>query len=298
MPGRCACRVSNERFARVAPNSALVALICYCVGGRALAWSPELPVVQPIAGASSPSLAAGPDGRVHLAAAIQLPGQSSQHIYYTYWDGTGWAPLEDLPGPNNKEQQCQISVDASNRVHVVGIYRPDASGTSTPYTVFYWRHDGAHWNGPEMLSSGEGDDGNIATSPRICTDRLGDVHVVWSQDGTKGGEGDILYRKRQSGVWLPVQNITDNSPGTSYGSVSPDLAVDANGSTVHVVWHDDFLNNGFQAYYTRNTSLGASGAWLSSSQWFRLSSGPYQKAPRIWLDGHDRPHCVWWTAGR
>jgi len=278
---------------RLLRSSALVALICVCLGGQALAWSPELPVVQPITSASSPSLAAGPDGRVHLVAAIQLPGQSSQHIYYTYWNGTGWASLEDLPGPNNKEQQCHIAVDAANRVHVVGIYRPGASGTSTPYTVFYWQHDGAHWSGPEMLSSGVGDDGNSATSPRICTDRFGDVHVIWSQDGMKGGEGDILYRKRQSGVWQPVQNITNNSPGTSYGSVSPDLAVDASGATLHVVWHDDFLNNGFQAYYTRNTNLGDAGAWLSPSQWFQLSSGPYQKAPRIWLDGQDRPHCVW-----
>ncbi len=131
------------------------------VGGRALAWSPELPVVQPIAGASSPSCR-GTDGRVHLAAAIQL--RASPASTSTTHTGTGrWAHWRTSP-PEQQGTACPISVDRQPRPRV-GIYARTLP-PSTPYTVFYWRHAGA-LDGPEMLSSGEGDDGNLATSPRI-----------------------------------------------------------------------------------------------------------------------------------
>lgn len=259
--------------------------------GACFAWTAEQPVAPGIASVSSPSLAKGPDGRIHLVASIQLAGRPNQKVHYTFWDGSTWAPLDDLPGPDFKEQECRIAVDAGGNLHVVAIYRP--AGASSPYTVFYWHRTNAGWSGPEMVSSGQGDDGNSCSSPRVAVDRFGDVHVIWSQNGMVGGRGDILYRRRSGGVWQPIQNLTANPAGTSYGSVSPDLAVDPAGDIAHVVWHDDFLSDGFQAYYTRSTSLGAPGSWWPSAQWFQISTGPYQKAPRIWLDRAGRPFLKW-----
>lgn len=238
-------------------------------------------------------MATGPDGRIHLVFAGQTSGDSQQHIYYSVWNGASWAGLVDLPGSNKKEQQPDIAIGPDGHIHVVAMWRPGESGTDTPYTIFYWEYNGVGWLGPTQLSPGTGGDGNSCSSPHVQTDDLGDVHVVWSQNGATGGHGDIMYRKRQSGVWLPTYNITSNNAGTSYGSVACDLAVDRGGSNVHVVWHDDFLNNGFQAYYTRNSNLGATNAWLPKAQWFQLSSGAYGKSPHIWLDESNNPSVVW-----
>lgn len=198
--------------------------------------------------------------------------------------GVTWTAPAGFPGPKYKEPESAAAIDPAGILHVVGTCRVDGT-TSTPYTVYYWSYNGGTWTGPIMISSGQGGDGNSCSAPGIAIDRNGDIHAIWSQNGMVGGAGDILYRKKQAGAWQSIQNITSNSPGTSYGSVSPAIAVDKGGNTVHVVWHDDFVNNGFQAYYTSNANLGDAAAWRPHAQWYQLSTGDYGKAPNVVLDG-------------
>jgi len=131
-------------------------------------------------------------------------------------------------------------------------------------------------------------------------DRNGDLHVIWSENGRVGNAGDIMYRKREKGVWLPEQNITSNPTAIAYGSVEPDIAIARNGDTVHVVWHDDFVGKDpktgerqFHAYYTKNTKLGDNDAWLPAKEWKQLSTGIYGKHPTVFLDTKNRPHVIW-----
>ncbi len=256
----------------------------------AQAWTTEYDLHPGIEWAGGqPNLETDASGRIHLAY-TPTPAGEINRILYRYLEDETWSDPQDLPGDNNKEPGCDMVVSPSGIVHVVGIFRVGGSGA---YTVYYWEYNGSAWSGPTMVSSGAGGDADNAIDPHVAVDRLGDVHVVWTQDNMVGGEADIMYRKRENSVWQPTQNITSNYPGTSYGSVAPNLAVDASGDTVHVVWHDDFLNNGFQAYYTKNTNLGDPGAWLPSGQWKQLNNTVYGKVPKIFLDNNDYPNVFW-----
>ncbi|MEI6916632.1 MAG: hypothetical protein WCL39_15965, partial [Armatimonadota bacterium] len=270
----------------------MTSLVLTAPVARVLAWTPEVEIFPTVVSASEPDLTVAPDGSIHLVFAGQVGSDSQQHIYYTRWNGTSWASLVNLPGPDLKEQQPDIAVGPDGHVHVVAIYR-DCGEVTCPYSVFCWEWNGSGWTGPVPLSPNTGGDDNSCSSAKVAVDKNNDLHVVWAQKGATGGESDIMYKKRQSGIWLPTYNVTNNNGGTSYGSVSCDLAIDKNGSNVHVVWHDDFLNNGFQAYYTKNTDLGTSASWLPGNQWYQLSSGSYGKVPRVWLDKDNRPNIVW-----
>ncbi len=273
-------------------QSSITCMITLCLArSSAWGWDPEVNLTPEYVGAGAPNIAVDSLGRVHAVYAAQPSGQSLR-FFYRVRIGSTWSAPQDLPGPNHKEPEAAMAMDASGHLHVVGIYRVDGTA-NTPYTVYYWEYDGSTWAGPTMLSSGQGNDANNCGSVNIVVDRNQDLHVIWSQDGMTGGEGDIMYRKRQGGIWQAIQNVTRNNPGTSYGSSSPDIAVARNGNTVHVVWHDDFLNNGFQVYYTRNTNLGDPAAWLPSGQWRQMSTGDYGKAPRVIVDRNDDPN-VWW----
>lgn len=270
----------------------LAAMTSLALLEAAAAWTPETCISPEFAGVyGDPAVMFDSANRLHVVYMANPAGQSV-HIYYRVFDGVNWSPPVDLPGPNYKEPECAAAVDAVGNVHVVGMYRVDGT-IDKPYTIYYWRFDGVAWSGPVMLSSGQGGDGNNCSSPDIAVDRNGNLHAAWAQNGMTGGESDIMYRKCLGGTWQAIQNVTANNAGTSYGSVSPDLTVDRFGDTVHLVWHDDFLNNGFQAYYASNTNLGDPAAWTPKAQWFQLSTGDYGKGPGVMLDPSDRPHVFW-----
>lgn len=259
------------------------------------AWSTEQQLTTVGGASGQPAIGIDGNGRLHVIYASPIGG--TLQFQYQYRLGAGWSTAQDLPGPVYKQADVDLAIDAGNTLHVVGIYRVDGT-VNTPYSVYYWSYNGTSWSGPTLLSSGTGDDGDGCGSPRVRVDRFGDLHAVWSQNGRTGGSGDILYRKRVGGVWQATQNITNNGTCIAYGSVEPDLAIDAGGDTLHLVWHDDNSCDGFRVHYTKNTSLGAANAWLPSNQWTTLSySNPggadYGKGPRIFLDASNRPNVFW-----
>ena len=220
---------------------------------EAVAWTSEENLTPGFVDSlGRPRVRAGPSGRIHCIHHSEPDTSNRPHLYYRFWDGSTWSGAQDLPGPNHKEPESDMVVGADEHVHVVGTYRTDGT-TNTPYTVYYWEYDGNAWSGPVQLSAGTGGDSSSCLAPSIAIDRNGDLHVVWEQKGATGGGADIMYRKRQAGAWQPIRNVTANPPGTSYGSEAPDIAADSIGNTVHIVWHDDFLNNGFPVSYTHLT---------------------------------------------
>ena len=273
---------------RFALNICAVLCLVACAAGAG-AWTPEYSMTPGMPGAQAPAIAIGPSGRIHCVYPILSPVTDKLKMYYRCCNGYTWSAPVDLAGPDYKEINCDIDVDSNDHPHIVASYRPGAGGTG-PYTVHYWEFNGTSWSGPTVVSSGTHGD---SIGAKIAVDRFNDLHIIWPEGGMTGGQSDIMYRKRQGGAWQAIQNVTANNPGTSYGSCDPDIAVDKSGNNVHVVWHDDFLNQGFQAYYTKNTNLGASGSWLPSAQWFQISTISYGKSPTIVLDRNDYPN-VWW----
>jgi hypothetical protein len=48
-----------------------------------------------------------------------------------------------------------------------------------------------------------------------------------------------MYRKYHAGTWSPTYNITNNWGMGVFGSMDPDLEVDDDGNTLHVVWYEE-----------------------------------------------------------
>jgi hypothetical protein len=258
-------------------------------------WTPEYNLTPAFSGPTGqPMIGIDATGRVHCAY-LGLPAGQSQHIQYRYLDGAIWSGTTDVPSPNHKEYFVDFAPEPGGQLHMVGAWRYDGANA---ISIYYWYYDGSTWAGPLLIAGGSGTDSNNCTDPRIRRDRNGDLHVVWSQGGMVGGAGDIMYRKRQGGVWQTARNLSSNSTAIAYGSVAPDLAVDRNGTAVHVVWHDDSDGDGFRVWYTKNTGLGDPAAWLPSAAWTLISynwSGgeDYGKNPRVFLDNGDNPSVFW-----
>ena len=260
--------------------------------GQAQIWSPAYFISSGFTSAyGKPAIAFDSQGRLHtIFMGEKSAGQP--HLHHRVLNYSQWSAAYDLPGPNFKEPGVDMAIDSNDHIHVAGIYRTNGDG---PYTVWYWNYNGSQWTGPEQISSGTKE----ATSFAIDVDRHNDAHIVYLQAGGTGGKGDIYYRKRQSGVWQGIRNVTNTSSPNPYGSDSPDIKVDKDGNTLHIVWHDEFSGKP-RVYYTQNTNLGDPNAWWPSNQWQQLSANNYGKAPSVFLDNNNQPFIFWyddWDTG-
>jgi hypothetical protein len=72
------------------------------------------------------------------------------------------------------------------------------------------------------------------------------VDVVWRDDGTAGGNGQLRYRRSTDGgmSWGPRVWLTSTSGDVEF----PDIA--GWGARVHMVWHDDAVGNN-EIYHKR-----------------------------------------------
>ncbi len=282
------------------PFAAILAtLTLLCASLRAGAWS-EYNLGLEFADAdinSNASIAIGSNGNKYVVfGAMPNGGDGTPRLYLKVVAGDIPGPAMRLPGPDVKTPEAVCAVDSHNVVHIVGRFRPD--GAVLPYSIYYWTYDNGVWTGPTLLSPGVAPFDTNA--PRIAIDRFDTVHVVWSEQGHTNGAGDLMYKRRVNGVWQATQNITNNFGVFPYGSNYPDIAVDAAGTNVHVVWHDEIATGaipdpagGKRAWYMKNTSLGEPGYWQTPSQWQEISTDLYGANPYIALDNNDRPSCIW-----
>lgn len=117
----------------------------------------------------------------------------------------------------------------------------------------------------------------LSGEPSMCVDKLGNVHVVWS-DSAKEGNWEIIYRmKTSNGEWSDTENISN----TKTRSICPKIAVDNNGN-LHVVWEEwsETFDKIF-IYY----SMKKNGNWEPP---YKISgSSPYNELPSISSDGYN-----------
>lgn len=269
-------------------SAAIVGLCAFLLAAPVLAWAwtPECCLTPGDAAASSPCLGIGPDGRMHAAYVADF---GSPLMYYRVWQGTAWSSAQLLPSPGYKTAGTQMAFDTNGHIHVVAIYRVDGT-IDTPYTVYYWEYDGIVWSGPTMLSDGQGGDSDNCASPRIGVDRLGNIHVLWSEGNRVGGKADLIYRRRVGGVWQNRVNLTNNGASGGYGSCAPDMCIEPGGDGIHIVWHDGFSGKDL-LYYTKSPDLG--NTW-PASPWTRISNADYGKGASMVLDRNNLPN-IWWT---
>ncbi|MCK5292431.1 MAG: hypothetical protein KAR39_10505 [Thermoplasmata archaeon] len=99
-----------------------------------------------------------------------------------------------------------------------------------------WNGTTKAWGEPSVVVEGN------PHGQRLSVDGDGNVHVVWRDDTDILGSGtdpDIFYLRldRSTGLWNPVQLISDDNLNNTKGSWFPAVAADPLGN-VHVVWED------------------------------------------------------------
>ena len=181
-------------------------------------------------------------------------GTDYEIMYAKYTTATGWSNVtvisDGFDGSywnNDSSYDPVISIDSSNRVHVVWWdYTNGAWGTD--YEIMYAQYNTATgWSNVTVISDGYSgvywNDGD-SYFPAIVVDSSDRVHVVW-QDNTNGVWGidaEIMYVKYTTATgWSNVTIISDGLNNIYWNdgfSNNPAIAVDS-GNAVHVVWYDD-----------------------------------------------------------
>lgn len=264
-------------------NTIITALLL-TLAASCFAWTPELNLT-PNNGLwlVSTDIAVDTSNRVHVVY-IKTINSSVWKIYHTYQSGGVFTPEQEVTPLNSKEPQVALFAGPSNKLYMLSLGR---GGANNEYTIFFREWNGSSWSSAFQVSDGN----SFCTAPRAAVDQWGTFHITWQQTKTSDS-GDIMYRSRtSSGSWSGIKNVTANRSGTSYGSCNPDIACDYSGSGVHIVWHDDFLDDGFQTYYMKSNDSGAT--WPGSAGWVQLSVGAYAKGPRIFVDRNNAIHTFW-----
>jgi hypothetical protein len=125
-------------------------------------------------------------GQVHV---VWKGGASYAEIYYKMFDGVSWSPAMLLSDGLAKSCNPAVAVDGAGALHVVWQYKYSYGGNDE---ICYGSKAGATWWTGRWLTATSG----LSVNPSIAADRLGRIHVVWS-DLTLG-HYEIYYK-----VWDP-----------------------------------------------------------------------------------------------
>jgi hypothetical protein len=173
-----------------------------------------------------PTLAAGPDSRLHLAWTTYEP---IGHIYYSRFDGNRWSvPVKISPG-NAYAGVPAIAVDPRGDPHVVwyGI-RDQAPQVTTRhgsiYEILYSGRSGARWSAAVVISPGIPD----SINPSLAADGSGVLHSAWYQFDIEAYQVQYARRLRE---WEPPRQVSSGR-ADAFGVA---LAVRKDG-TAYVVW--------------------------------------------------------------
>jgi hypothetical protein len=148
-------------------------------------------------------------------------------IFYRYFDGTSWGPIEvisePIPGLNTNtggSYEPDIAVENGN-IYVVWHDGNDTAGSGTDFDIFYRTNmSGAGW-GPIQVVSEPKLSGNLNTGNSLRGEiavENGNVYTVWTDNNNTDGSGtdyDILYRFNQGGVWQPIQVMNEPVSGSN-----------------------------------------------------------------------------------
>jgi len=148
-----------------------------------------------------PTLAAGPDGGLHLGWTTYEP---IGHVYYSRFDGQRWsAPRKISPGDEYAGVPA-ITVDPTGAPHAVwyGIRQqapPAATRHGSIYEILYSGFGRRGWSAPMVISPGLPD----SINPALAADGSGTLHSAWYQ--LDGNVYQVTYARRVREWELPQQ---------------------------------------------------------------------------------------------
>jgi hypothetical protein len=213
------------------------------------------PVVQLTSGTSfsgTPSIAATPDGVVHLVWADTRTG--FQEIWTKrFVPGSGWTPDEQLVFSPFSASTPSITTDWHNHAHLVWVDRRDSNQNEIYYKEYV---PGVGW---DALDTRVTTNTFSQIQPYVDADAMGNVYTVWTDLRNGSNDFDIFYDTRKAGVWAGNTPLVYAATDTSHSmQQTPGITHDDFG-TAYVAWMDERLpaSNGKnkEAFYKVGTNV-------------------------------------------
>ncbi|TET91394.1 MAG: hypothetical protein E3J35_02975 [Methanomassiliicoccales archaeon] len=199
-------------------------------------------------------------------------------VYYRLFDGISWQAEQEISTDTGTETQDEPSVGTEGGKAYVA-WQDFGDGD---LDIYYRHFDGISWQPEQEISTDTGSE--FQYEPSISVES-GMAHVVW--EDTVSGDWDIFYRRFNGTGWEVEERISfDPSTGFQY---NPSMSVE--GSTVHVVWHDD---NGGDLDIKYRYFDGT--AWQPEFEMNTDTTTEAQFDPSVAADGV-KVHVVWQDGG-
>ncbi|MCK4456471.1 MAG: fibronectin type III domain-containing protein [Thermoplasmata archaeon] len=148
-------------------------------------------------------------------------------IYYRYFNGSVWLPVEEISVDAGNESQADPSIAvAGDKVHVV--WREETAEDC--WDIFYRHFNGTSWQSIQEINTNIGTGVHFYPSIAAFDDK---VHVVWAD--FDDGDNDIFYRHFNGTSWQPEQEIS-----TDVGTENQwEPSVAAEGDKAYIAWTED-----------------------------------------------------------
>jgi hypothetical protein len=211
-------------------------------------WSAPVDVdASPERDSYRPSLACGPDGRVHLVYERQTANvpNEKERVVYRYWDGSVWSARTSLSTDVSYSRNPVIAAASDGTLHVVW-----QDGENVGGDIFYATHNGTAWQAVEEIVTG----GTDAATPSVAVGASGIIYVAWSDE--RHGKSEIYFMEKDGLAWGDAARLS-RADGES---MLPVVAANVYGDPC-VAWTD--LRHGNADLYFRSTP-GQSGVAVTS----------------------------------
>ena len=208
----------------------------------------------------------------------------------------GGLPLsETIAGASS--ERAEVAVDGAGNVHVVWSDEcsqfpecPVMTDNNLPYDVFHrvWVR-GEGWSAITNLSLNQGD--GDSRDPDVAIDSLGNLHVVWSDNGdllNSDSDADIVHTSYDAitGAWTATELV---SVGSEDEDTNPTLATGPNLSVV-AVWQRLNVQNDSGVYLSR---LNRDGTWTAEVHISVEPAGGNSRNAAVVMDAMGDAHVLW-----
>jgi hypothetical protein len=194
--------------------------ILYSYKRKDSAWSEPENISNNEWDSHSPSIAVGPDDKVHVAWQDASPDGHWRIFYSWKTQGSGWAVPETISG-NYSYVAPKLAVDRAGGVHFVWHY-----GVSSTGILYAVRSSSGHWSDTMTVLSPL----HFVYNTAIVVDSLLDVHAMWNTFSR-----EFYSDKPNGGAWSQALDISNND--SAFGD--PWLGVDEQ-NNVHCVWASEY----------------------------------------------------------
>jgi len=213
---------------------------------------------------TSPALACGSDGTLHLAWTDAATG--SYQILYAWRSPSGaWGGPQAAPASGGGRAPS-LAVDLEGGVHLAW-----QSGAAAGEVYYAYKPPGGDFAAPINLSNNPAN----SSSPTLAVDGAGRAHLAWVD--ASPGNADIFQASQDSnGAWSSPANLSQDAAA----STNPDLAVGPD-SSLHLVWQEATI-----MYRSRL----AGGGWGATDS---LPGSASASQPAVAAGPDGRLHAVW-----